>query len=486
MMDLKLNLTETGMKSGNESGNLGWLNAGVVNNLGQLADSLGSVAGLGYSSHSWQNPELKGTGNASYDWSGRLKTRRIALSSPFWSSSPHIPLSYTTPLIKPRPTPLHASAKGSLEADVTTTPAPNPSNPILKPSSELALRSADSLKFDGSHLIKDFSKLNHSNPNELERHRHLLSPQQLNLLHSVRRKQEIYPLRYRDDYLRHSSILLLANGWSSAMRYSLCSVPNSLNRSGQCKLHKFCPYCSFLARSQALARYVPVYESGAWHFLTLSFEGDLLMNDASDYFTLTDYWDGLKAGLRELVGLKLIRGAFWTEELAVNSIAPVHVLPHSHALIEADCVNDEALAKLRESVSRNLKAVVGPDHLNLNLHLKPLNSQRTLLSHLQYQIKPIQIVKPYDLAWYRNVDTERNGAVEINSQTTDLILGYSCATKRRNKINYAGNLSPKTKAFIGTKPKEMKDARRVVSEVMELGVEYVDMDEAGQTTATTE
>ncbi len=177
--------------------------------------------------------------------------------------------------------------------------------------------------------VQDFSKLNKSDINELFKHHNLLTPQQLNLLRSVQKKQQLHPQRYRDDYLRHSSILLLSNGWSSAQRYSLCSVPNSVNRSGQCKLHKFCPYCCFLEKQTALARYVPVYDSGQWFFMTGSFTGDLPMTGISSYFELQSYWDAYKLSLQQVVREGLLRGVFWTEELAVNSISPTQVLPHT-------------------------------------------------------------------------------------------------------------------------------------------------------------
>jgi len=335
-----------------------------------------------------------------------------------------------------------------------------------------------------NNQVQDFSRLNRSDIGELFQHQDILTTDQTNLLKTVQRKRELYPQRYRDDYLRHSSILLLSNGWSSSLRYSMCSVPNAVNRSGQCKLHKYCQYCSFMARQRALIRYVPAYESGIWHFLTGSFTGDLTMNTPADYYDLLNYWDAYKLALRNLVKLKLIRGVFWTEELAVNSIAPTRVLPHIHATIEADSMDDETIRILKSSVVANLKTTLGPDCLAPNIQVKNLNSQRKLLSHVQYQIKPIKLVKAYDLAWSRAVHNDRAGAVNLNSQTTDLVLGYSCATKDRTKINYAGNLSPKAKMYIGTRDRDMKEAQAVVRSVIKEGSDYIELDGQEEITAT--
>ena len=323
--------------------------------------------------------------------------------------------------------------------------------------------------------IIESSKLNRSDINELLNHPHLIAPHQTNFLHNVERKRQLYPQRYRDDYLRHSSLLLLTNGWSSAQRYSLCSVRNAVNPSGQCKLHKFCPYCAFLQQRHNMARYVPAFDDGVWHFVTGSFTGDLLMRSAADYYELTDYWDAYKSALQELVRLNLLRGVFWTEELAVNSIAPVQTLPHIHAIVEADEMSDETMQQLNSLVVQNLKSVLGPDHLSPNIHAKTLSTQRNLLSHVQYTIKPIQIVKAYDTSFARSVHNNRSGVALLNSETTDLVLGYSVASKDRQRINSAGNLSSKTKNYIGTKEGDIEAAKEHVNDVIKQGTDYIEM-----------
>ena len=325
--------------------------------------------------------------------------------------------------------------------------------------------------------VQDFSKLNKSDITELFAHPQLLSHTQINLLRSVQKKQQLHPQRYRDDYLRHSSILLLSNGWSSAQRYSMCSVPNLVNRSGQCKLHKFCPYCCFLEKQTALARYVPVYDSGQWFFMTGSFTGDLRMTGISSYFELQNYWDAYKLSLQQVVKEGLLRGVFWTEELAVNSISATQVLPHIHAIIESSDLSDAVVLAIRDLVRHNLRAALGPDCLAPNIQTKNLNSQRKLLFHTQYLLKPIKLVKAYDAAWSRAVHDNRAGAVRLNSEVTDLVLGYSSATTDRTKINYAGNLSPKTKSYIGTRDSERDDAREAVTQVMGEGVDYIELED---------
>ena len=424
--------------------------------------------------------ELKDIQTYSYNSNAILKKLETSITLPLSSPSTLATTSSPSPNSQTSPSLIHAHSQALQISDDKHTISSNTTHTNTKDTEPAILKNGAILK----NRVQSFSELNKSDINELFQYPELLSPNQTNLLRTVQRKRELHPQRYRDDYLRHSSILLLSNGWSSAQRYSMCSVPNLVNRSGQCKLHKFCPYCCFLEKQHALARYVPVYESGIWHFVTGSFTGDLTMNSANDYFDLLLYWDAYKLALQKLVKDKLVRGVFWTEELAVNSIAPTQVLPHIHAMIEADDMSAEAVMELRNMVVANLKSALGPDVLAPNIQVKNINSQRKLLSHLQYQVKPIKIVKAYDFGWQRAVHNDRAGVVMLNSQTTDLVLGYSHVTNRRTKINYAGNLSPKTKCYIGTKDKELKAAQAKVREVMNDGADYIELEDADNMEST--
>lgn len=370
------------------------------------------------------------------------------------------------------PVPINTSELSVYSANKTTTTAASENLIVINRPAVISTTRNNILP--APDVIRDFSSLNRMDLDEVFDNQHLLSAWQLNLLRTVQKKQQYHPLRYRDDYLQHSSIMLLSSGWSSAQRYSLCSIPNRANRSGQCRLHKYCPYCCFLERQKALARYVPAYHRGNWFFLTGSLAGDLPMTGTSSYHELTAYWDAYKSAIRQLLKDSLIRGAFWTEELAVNRLSPVHALPHIHATMEADDLSDETLMRLAELVAGNLKSSLGPDHLLPNLQLKNLDGQRKLLSHLQYQLKPIRITRAYDWAWTQCQQNNRSGVVKLNSDTTDLVLGYSTATKDRLKINCCGSLNPKAKAYIGTGTKDLKDMRGVVAEVMKDGVDFVE------------
>ena len=378
--------------------------------------------------------------------------------------------------------PICSDSPGTVASEQST--AATSSSAQLTDSNSVSVTFTANNTLPSSNRVTDFSHLNRSNIGELFHHQDLLTHGQRNFLSTIVKKQQLHPQRYRDDYLSHSMLLLLSNGWSSANRYSMCSIPNSTNKSGQCRLHKFCPYCAFLEQRHAMARIVPAFEHGNWFWITGTFIGDLSMTTNSSYYELADHWDAYKKAIQQVTKAGLIRGAFWTEELAVNSLAPVHTLPHIHATIEADEFGEETVEQIKAHVIDHLRSCLGPDHLQPKIHVKSITTQHQLLSHVQYQVKPISIVKSYRKAWNSFASEDRTPATTINSHATDLVLGYSEATKRRSRILYAGNLDSKTKSFIGTKTSALKAAGTIVNEVMKEGVLRVVVDDSDDKTAS--
>lgn len=194
------------------------------------------------------------------------------------------------------------------------------------------------------------------------------------------------------------------------------------------------------------------------------------MDSCGSYYDLPDYWDSGQSALRHIYNDGLISGAFASEELAVNRIAPTHTLPHLHAVVAADDLTEQTIETLRDYTNKALDAALGPDHLAPKIHVRPIKSQHSLVCHLQYSIKPISIVKSYRTAFDR-IGTGTITATQINSQATDLVLGYSQATTRRQRLIAMGSLDSKTKNFIGNKTSQLKTAGRCVDEVLRAGHE---------------
>ena len=166
---------------------------------------------------------------------------------------------------------------------------------------------------------------------ELLDHQGLLPDEVRGRLELVRRKPDVYPERFFDDNYLPNSTLLLASHYPGGGRYAYCCIPNWKNPRGTCRDHKFCPYCNYLIREQAVRTYVPAFDQGTWHFLTLSFTGQLPFDSANIGSTI-DCWDANKSALEALHADKHVAGVHWTEELAVLSFLPLRVMPHAHAL----------------------------------------------------------------------------------------------------------------------------------------------------------
>ena len=202
--------------------------------------------------------------------------------------------------------------------------------------------------------IADVSSLNRSNSLEITSYNNLLSYTTQKQIQAICKKVELYPQRYPDpNYISQSQILLLSPGWSSSQRYACCSMPSHVNPSGACRLHRFCPYCSYLTGRAAQLQFIPSFNLANWFFLTGSYVGSL----ECDSYNWLNYWNAYKAGLDQLLLLDKIRGYYLTEELAVTKLVEVQVLPHIHAIIDSDEFDAETQDSLTQTVQTHLTAV---------------------------------------------------------------------------------------------------------------------------------
>jgi hypothetical protein len=187
---------------------------------------------------------------------------------------------------------------------------------------------------------------------------------------------------------------------------------------------------------------VPSFHDGNWHFLTGSFDGDLAFT-GSDGFDWIHYWDAYKYGLSALVEEGLIEGAYWTEELAVNSFVATRVLAHVHCIIDAFELTDTTIDILKDKVTEHLAKNLGPDFLLPNVKVSAIDDQKALFDRIGYMLKPMKLLKAYDRAWVGASCHNRARVWQLNSQLTDLIKGHCEITRRRPKMLAKGTLNPK-------------------------------------------
>lgn len=306
---------------------------------------------------------------------------------------------------------------------------------------------------------------------ELLDHQHLLPEDTRNHLELVRRKPEIYPERFFDTNYLPNSTLLLASHYPGGGRYAYCGVPNWRNPQGRCKDHKFCPYCNYLIREQAVRTYVPAFDEGNWHFLTLSFAGQLPFDSANLQSTV-DCWDACKDALQGLHSDHHVAGVHWTEELAVLSFMPLRVMPHVHALVDCHDFGDEQVERLRLHLTDWRNQFGEPVVLQPDIDVRPICTPKSLLDRTRYLYKPINLATPYDTAWANHIGDDRTRAWELNSQARELAAGVFEARKDRTRMFSKGTLNPRAKGFIGIPKDERVNHSEYIRDLQRQPAEY--------------
>ena len=310
-----------------------------------------------------------------------------------------------------------------------------------------------------------FSKLNRCDWSEVIANQTQLTWTQRDQLSFVEPKTELYPDRFPDDSYLSQSALLILSSLGSADRYSRCGIPNAVNKSGLCKLHKFCPGCSSRVKYEKWLTYVPVFEDGTWFFITGSWKGDLPFSTGSatqDSFEWVEHWDAYRKAFASLVDSNDINGFYLVDELAINSMLPVRALPHVHAIVEAGWFEDEQIEKLRSAVEDRI-ASAHEEHLKPDIEVSAIASAGSLMSILRYMHKPLSMTTAYESAWEQQCSNTRDRATELNSQATDLVMGFAEVTKRRNKMSAKGSLNPREGRFIGVQKKDHNKNKAVIS-----------------------
>jgi hypothetical protein len=306
---------------------------------------------------------------------------------------------------------------------------------------------------------------------ELLDHQHLLDSDVRDRLERVRRKPDIYPARFFDEHYLPNSTLLVASRYPGAKGYAHCCITSDVNRNGTCRDHKFCPYCNYLVREGEVRKFVPAFDHGSWHFLTLSFDGRLPFVSSNLGATI-DCWDACKSALQTLHDQGIVGGLHWTEELAVLSFLPATAMPHVHALVDAHEFGDEQLEVVRTSLSnwRNSQGEGIP--LLPNLDVRPIHTPRSLLSRTRYLYKPINLSLSYDAAWANHVGDDRSRAWELNSQAREVAAGIFEARKDRNRMHSKGTLDQRNKRFIGIPRNERINHSRYLRSLAQEPAEY--------------
>ena len=93
--------------------------------------------------------------------------------------------------------------------------------------------------------------------------------------------------------------------------------------------------------------------------------------------------------------------------------------PHIHAIVDADEVGEAEWQELSALVVNYLRAALGPDLVQPNVYIKPINTPQILSDHIGYMLKPVNIISAYQKAWPRASLHHCHLAQQLNSKATD-------------------------------------------------------------------
>lgn len=323
------------------------------------------------------------------------------------------------------------------------------------------------------------SELNRCDLNEIQENEEFLTADQKVHLQNIQKKLECYPQRFERpeyNYLEESALLLLSS-YCKSSKYSLCCAKGKQKGGDKCKRQHFCPFCNFLTGQRALESYLSAFQKGRFFHVTLSFSGFLNLNQ-QNHQQIRLYWDACSAALREGVDQGFIRGAYWVEELKVLSFLPMIVLPHLHAIVDADGFSEATVKQLERVVSKSLRKVAKNNRqttLQPDILAKPIATEKSFGCTIRYLFKTLDLVQPYREAWEQVKHQNRRLAVELNSEVREFLDCHYQVTNSKTRMHAKGNLHPNNTNFIGVKKPGRRAQQQYVWEVMSSKESELDM-----------
>lgn len=289
--------------------------------------------------------------------------------------------------------------------------------------------------------------LNHSSLTELDDNLHLLNGGQQYLLRVVTNKIEELPRRFKrrgdPDTGKHNQHygemagLILMSAWDDRFRYSNCGVKRLVQgsyRRFNCANYWFCPACCHRRRMEFQRRFAHSFNSGRFFHLTVSYGRSLSLVDPPGQF-IEVYWDAIVSALRLMVEAGFIRGVYWAQEMFLESLDDhVPVLPHLHAIIDADAFGDLEQQVLHLLISEyrgeswsNDKQKFLPDddvrvRLPISIDVVPIETEHQFHNTVGYLCKPVDLATAY-LAGVQQCQLGERDFCQLNQAKDDFLLG---------------------------------------------------------------
>ena len=251
-----------------------------------------------------------------------------------------------------------------------------------------------------------------------------------------------------DGYYPQTSLISLVE---SNVSQSVCRCGfkpgRSVSSPGLCHKPRLCLKCASLEARKSLNVFKPNFHNHSWGFLTISFHGDLPYSSTTSPADWWRYWDATGYGVRQLRKSGYIQGAILREEIKINSIAPIRVLPHLHAIVSSPDVSDGVIDELGFDVYSYLDTDGDGVALLPSIRFQPLLTEDDFERVWFYIYKPTLFYDAYLGKW--NDDATPQAKSCLNRSMHEAIDATIHIPFRRRQIHYLGNMRSSNRDFIG-------------------------------------
>lgn len=214
--------------------------------------------------------------------------------------------------------------------------------------------------------------------------------------------------QYHSSYF-HNARFMVALKPSKCYKFCCCGVSGC-----RCKLPLFCSRCAYALALRKWKSYLKNFDKGNFYFLTISFKEDIPFNENNENFSII--WKRIHRIISEIKKKKGIRGALISDEVIVSRFLPLRILPHCHAIIDADDFDQESAAGLSEITQE----FIG---LPVSLKWRRIPTINDFKSAIGYLYKPMDFHSKYDSAYEDFIDTGIREPYELNNEVYNVLDG---------------------------------------------------------------
>ena len=251
-----------------------------------------------------------------------------------------------------------------------------------------------------------------------------------------------------DGYYPQTSLISLSE---SKISQSVCRCGFKPGRNftspGLCHKPRLCLKCARIEARSSLDVFKPHFDQHSWGFLTVSFHGNLAYSPTTSPAQWWRYWDASSMSVRNLRKFGHIQGAIIREELAINAIAPIRIIPHVHAIVSYPDITQSVQDELAFDVYSALENAGEDAPLHPSVHFEPLLTEMDFVRVWHYIYKPTLFYSAYEAKW--NDDATPHAKNCLNQSMRTAIDAAIHIPSGRRQTHYLGNMRSGRRDFIG-------------------------------------